>query len=280
MIRLFPQAKQKISEYFSLSSPVTRVHSLHRKSTKLVPEALVKPAVSSTMNVESSKNCEISEIVPTSSTKNVESSCGSNEQESTSSFAGSMQEDTNGYSTLGCLGKNWSSLNSGVKENSFIIHRRPTPPAYYHPAGYPVRGVISCQSSLRQIKEHAPTNFKNEFSTPLPKYPLAVVPYHSQRSRLGMKCNVQMSSSEHTELYEERLKQSREELIKQDIRIRESMGALVPPKRTLGEFYAADTDGNPMPTPTPPLSPKASQVQLDSELLGEVRNVGYTVAQL
>lgn len=274
IIRLFPRAEKRIFDSFSLFSPVTRssvVHLPNRKYTKLTPGAVTEPSVSdsdanNTLLDTASPCSEDSDI--SSRTECAESTV-SNEE---SSYGAKRQENT---STLSCPSKNLSH-NSGVdNEISSFIRRRPTPPAYYRPPGYPVRGVMSCQSSLRQIKEHAPTSFKNEFSTPLPKYPQAVEEYHSQRACLGMKHNtVPITHSEHMELYGERPRQSRDELTKQEERIRGGMEELVPPRRTLGEFYAAEAEGNPMPAPTPPVSPEASQTELlkEEQQLMEVSN--------
>ncbi len=169
-------------------------------------------------------------------------------------------EETNDAFTSNSISEKMSSLNSGEEEfTQTSIPRIPTPPAYSRPAGYTVRGVISCQSSLRQIKENSASDFNNEFVSPLAVHSQGVFPYHSQRTHLGIKNNMEITPADRKQFYEERLIRSRDELIKQDERIRNSMEELVPPKRTLLEFYTAEAEGNPMPAPTPEVTPMVSE---------------------
>ena len=144
------------------------------------------------------------------------------------------------------------------------FHRVPTPPAYPKPPGYHVRGVISCQSSLRQIKEDCLSDFSKEFVSPLAVH-TAVLPYQSQRTRLGLKKNVELTPHEQEQYYEERLKESRADLAEKEEEIRKSLLDLLPPKRTLDEFYAAETEGNQVPASTPVASSTASETRLETE---------------
>ena len=148
-------------------------------------------------------------------------------------------------------------------EQSF--YRVPTPPAYPKPLGTHVRGVISCQSSLRQIKEDCPSDFSAEFTSPLAVH-TAVVPYHSQRTRLGLKKNVDLTSNEQKQYYEERLKDSRADLAGKEEEIRKSLLDLLPPKRTVDEFYTSEAESNPVPAPTPVISTTVSETQIKEEV--------------
>ena len=126
--------------------------------------------------------------------------------------------------------------------------------------------MISCQSSLRQIKENSASDFNNEFVSPLAVHSQGVFPYRSQRTHLGIKNNMEITPADRKQFYEERLIHSRDELIKQDERIRNSMEELVPPKRTLLEFYTAEGEGNPMPAPTPEVTPMVSETCMQLEV--------------
>ena len=194
-------------------------------------------------------------------------------------------------STLGMLSTRWSTLQEVDNDCSQItesttdlndpdpckecqeddtspeqsFYRAPTPPAYPKPLGSHVRGVISCQSSLRQIKEDCPSDFSTEFTSPLAVH-TAVVPYHSQRTRLGLKKNIDLTSNEQKQYYEERLKDSRADLAGKEEEIRKSLLDLVPPKRTVEEFYTAEAEGNPVPAPTPVVSTNVSETQMKEKV--------------
>ena len=265
---MFPQIenilKKRISDCFS---PYTNVPSRESQVEKLPMAAPQEEQCSTHIENECSCTADASKYDSASTLgstlQEAESSDdgGTSEPENTSTT--SNEENTDAFTT-NCISEKLPSLN--FEEEEFTptsIPRVPTPPVYPRPAGYALRGVISCQSSLRQIKENSASDFTNEFVSPLAVHSQAVVPYHSQRTQLGITDHMEM---ERKQFYEERLIRSRDELIKQEEQIRKSMKELIPPKRTLSEFYAAEAEGNPMPAPTLEVTPVVSETCLQLEV--------------
>ncbi len=271
---MFPQIenilKKRISDCFS---PHTNVPSRESQVEKLPMAAPQEEQCSTYIENECSCTADASKY-DSASTLGILSTMWSTLQETESSDDGKTSEPENTSTTsneentdafiTNCISENLPSLNFGEEEFTLTsIPRVPTPPVYPRPAGYALRGVISCQSSLRQIKENSASDFTNEFVSPLAVHSQAVVPYHSQRTQLGITDHMEM---ERKQFYEERLIRSRDELIKQEEQIRKSMKELIPPKRTLSEFYAAEAEGNPMPAPTLEVTPVVSETCLQLEV--------------
>ena len=194
-----------------------------------------------------------------------ESKCTSSEE----TYEPSTQDSASSFSALGRLSERWSELDSSNKgcqrENTSSqssVHKIPTPPTYPRPAGYPVRGVLSCQSSIHVIKDCS----LKECVSPLTVHSQAMVPYQSQTTRLGLRTNETLASSEqiHMPTKEERQRESRADAAEKEEGIRSEMD--LPPSNTAPEeLHTAEVEGNQVPAPSTVVSSNLSETQLKME---------------
>ena len=193
-----------------------------------------------------------------------ESKCTSSEETNEPN----TQDSASSFSALGRLSERWSELDSSNKgcqrENTSSqssVHKIPTPPTYPRPAGYPVGGVLSCQSSIHVIKDCS----LKECVSPLTVHSQAMVPYQSQTTCLGLRTNETLASSEkiHMPTKEELQRESRADAAEKEEGIRSEMD--LPPSNTAPEeLHTAEVEGNQVPAPSTVVS-NLSETQLKME---------------
>ena len=153
-------------------------------------------------------------------------------------------------------------------DNSVV--RPPTPPV--HPKrSHLIKEAVASQTSLRQIREGTVSDFTNEFASPLAVYSHAMVPYQSARTRFGLHS---LLDGSHTQELEEEASNSQpssamSEIAAENEQLRNSLLDLVPPMRTLEEYYAAESETSPIPPPCSPVSQQESTTTVCSGKLQE-----------
>ena len=143
-------------------------------------------------------------------------------------------------------------------ENSVV--RPPTPPV--HPKrSHLVKEAVASQTSLRQIREDTVSDFTNEFVSPLAVYSHTMVPYQSVRTRFGLHSSLDDSQTQEVEKKGSESQPSSSTMIDENEQLRNSLLDLVPPMRTLEEYYAAESETSPVPPPCSPVSQQESTTE-------------------